>query len=368
MTQILLGIITTIPLVSASPFYAFTILDTLGGNHGGAYGINNRGQIVGWSHTSDNATHATLWDDTIPTSLAMLSTTNASIAFDINDSGQVAGVSFNANLGGNNRATLWEGVNVTDLGKDNGFSVAYGINNLGQIVGTSDFPDVTGIYAALWEYVFVTDLSSLGGNHNQANAINNKGQIVGRSSLTNSLLDGYHATLWSDSITTDLGSFSGASQASDINDKGQIVGSSNFASSIVATLWDGATLVDLGTLGGDSWANAINNNGQIVGESYLAESIELRATLWNNFTIIDLNSFLDPSIVSAGWVLRSANDINNHGWIAGTAENTITGYRSAYLLSVNAIPEPTILYLLIIGIVGFRFNPRNSPRTRQMKI
>lgn len=104
-----------------------------------------------------------------------------------------------------------------------------------------------------------------------------------------------------------------------------------------------------------------------MGESYLAESIELRAALWDNFTIIDLNSFLDPDIVSAGWVLRSANDINDHGWIVGTAENIITGSRSAYLLSVNAIPEPTILSLLIIGIiVGFKFNSRNSLGTRQI--
>lgn len=163
LIQILLGIITTIPLVSASPFYALTILDALDGSHGGAYGINNRGQIVGWSHTSDNSTHATLWNDARPTSLAMLSTTNASVAFDINDSGQIVGVSFNANLGGNNRATLWEGSNVTDLGKDNGFSVAYGINNFGQIVGASDFPGVAGTHAALWEYGLVTDLGSLGG-------------------------------------------------------------------------------------------------------------------------------------------------------------------------------------------------------------
>ena len=39
-----------------------TDLGTLGGTNSYAYGINNKGQIVGWSNTSSEEQHAVLWE------------------------------------------------------------------------------------------------------------------------------------------------------------------------------------------------------------------------------------------------------------------------------------------------------------------
>ena len=65
---------------------------------------------------------------------------------------------------------------------------------------------------------------------------------------------------------------------------------------------------------------------------------------------MDLNCFLSASDVSAGWHLSTASAINDHGWITGTADNTLTGERHAYLLSVSAIPEPGVLAMMLAGL------------------
>jgi hypothetical protein len=76
--------------------------------------------------------------------------------------------------------------------------------------------------------------------------------------------------------------------------------------------------------------------------------------------LTDLNSFLDASTVSAGWVLTEAKDINDKGWIVGNALNTITGVSDGFLLSmgtasVAAVPEPETygMMLMGLGLMGF---------------
>jgi len=151
----------------------------------------------------------------------------------------------------------------------------------------------------------------------------------------------------------DLGTLGGdESLAYCINDAGQIVGEAmNNKGDSHATLFDptgAGNNLDLGTLGGrDSWAWSINDVGQIVGYQYSsaisinnagqivgeAEDTEgnYRATLFdptgagNN---IDLNILIDPA---SGWMLISASDINNSGWIVGQGINP-QGESHAFLL------------------------------------
>jgi probable HAF family extracellular repeat protein len=59
--------------------YAFTDLGTVGGDASYAYGINNAGQVVGWSATAGNAAaqDAVIWNSTAPTILGTLGGTTS---------------------------------------------------------------------------------------------------------------------------------------------------------------------------------------------------------------------------------------------------------------------------------------------------
>lgn len=105
--------------------------------------INNRGQVVGWSDLpGDATTHAFLWQNRAITDLGVLPGDVSSFAFGVNDRGQVVGNSCNDN--GSCRAFIWENGRMSDLntiidGDSQGSSYelgnAEGINDRGEIVG-----------------------------------------------------------------------------------------------------------------------------------------------------------------------------------------------------------------------------------------
>jgi hypothetical protein len=62
--------------------------------------------------------------------------------------------------------------------------------------------------------------------------------------------------------------------------------------------------------------------------------------------------------VAAGWVLQKAAGINDHGWIVGTATNSVLGITDghAFLLSPTAVPAPGAVWLFgsaMAGLIGF---------------
>jgi len=74
--------------------YKVTDLGTLGGSISYAYGINNSGQVAGWSYLAENSTwHAFLYDGTAKKDLGTLGG-SISYAYGINNTGQVVGNSY----------------------------------------------------------------------------------------------------------------------------------------------------------------------------------------------------------------------------------------------------------------------------------
>ncbi len=198
------------------------------GGEGYARGVNNRGQIVGHSDSTNNG--GCIWEDGEITGLAG---GNWAGAFGINEAGRIVGQE-----GG--QAVLWEKNTIRYLGILPGYdsSAAGDINNSGAIVGCSmrleedprdPFPYPEHFFrASLWEDDVLTDLGTLGGENSSAGAINNRGQVVGWADNADGdrrafIWDGHNGMLDLNDLLED-GSDWTLFEASDINDSGQIVG------------------------------------------------------------------------------------------------------------------------------------------------
>ena len=161
-------------------------LGTLGGDSSDALAINASGAIVGQSHLPGNQTwRGCVWINGVAHDLGTVAGGNTakSSAADINDHGQIVGISDVA--GGQPHACLFQidasgqVTQRTDLGLLGGQdSAACGINNLGVVVGISNGR------AFVWRAGAMTDLNSAvppgsGWFISRATAINDAGMIVG---------------------------------------------------------------------------------------------------------------------------------------------------------------------------------------------
>ncbi len=107
-------------------------------------------------------------------------------------------------------------------------------------------------------------------------------------------------------------------------------------------------MIELPTLGGgQTTPRDVNNVGDIVGDS-VAPGPDLRACLWRNGSIIDLNDLLPAN---SGWVLRQALAINDAGQIAGTGERS--GQNRAFILTPATCPGWVVGDMNCDGTVSF---------------
>ena len=331
-----LGIICVIGFASAASAqnrYQITRIPTPAGANGAALGINNRGEVVGYSFQGEDY-QAFLYSssDQAMTDVGSLGgKLNAACA--INDSGQVTGYSQDEN--GNLLAFVFSrNQPIASLGTLQGASTseAFGINNSGAVVGDSQSGEQNH-RPVLFSNGSVQDLGLGGSNEpdalETAYAINDSGQIVGRHSAGN---NAFHAFLYVNGNTTELATLGGANgEALGINKKGQVVGDSDTAGGPAhAFLFDHSQLKDLGTLPGfdnASYARGINNSGDIVGESDSAD--QKRAFLYTKGQLVELDK-VAANLSDAGFSsLDVAYSINDQGLIVGygtTSDNLTAAF------------------------------------------
>lgn len=237
-------------------------LPTLGGNHGFAAGVNNKGLVVGWAETpvhdptcSSSSKQvlqfrAVVWDPKNGSSgkiktreLHPFPGDSTSAATAINDSGQVVGISGDCDQAvgrySARHAVLWDrNGKVTEIPNLGGTSwhTPMDINAGGDVVGFSnpnEPGDETGDFisrAFLWPHgaARATDLKTLPGDFfSEAFAINSRGQVVG---VSFGGANGSHAFIYENGVMTDLNDLVGPGfpdilrSAQDVNDAGQITG------------------------------------------------------------------------------------------------------------------------------------------------
>ena len=345
MTVVMSNVCADLVVIPISSQYQIIDLGTLEGSTSSeAYGINNLGQVVGWS-----GNRSFLWNDGEMIDLGVLENLDddLSIAWDINELGQVVGTSWHTVPVTKYHAFLWNDDNgngqsdpdeMIYLGWLGGssfeWSFAYSINNVCQVVGKSSW--IIGERPFLWtEYAGMIDLGSISGTNNGATSINNLGQVVGWCN--------YLAFFWEDTNQngqSDPGEMIevGPGYASDINDQQIICGQSDH---YTAVIWENIgrnwEMTELETFPENIYhtARAINNRNQIVGYSRTAyPDLSELAVIWKNGLIQDLNDLIPTN---SGWILREAYDINDVGQIVGYGEHN--GETRAFLLT------PTIIAL-----------------------
>src|SRR5215469_2556740 len=293
-----------------------TLSPLSGGGYSSANWVSRDGLIAGISENGQNdpltalpIVHGVLWQDAQVIDVGTLAGGYESFAWGVNNHGQVVGFSTNGTLdpysyfyaqilgfagGTQSRAFLWDRRNgMQDLGTLGGPDAwAAIVNEQGQVAGISYTsatanadngpscpPGVPSQDPFFWDKNSgMIDVGNFGGTCAVPQAFNNRGQMVGQSYLAGNTVA--HAFLWSKNAQPqlkDLGSLGGDNAAALwIDDAGDVVGYADIVnpggcSGLTcvhhAVLWRKGTATDLGSIGTDpcSRAISINPTGQVVG-------------------------------------------------------------------------------------------------------
>jgi probable HAF family extracellular repeat protein len=325
---------------SAQDRYKIISLPTPAGYNSSALGLNDNGNVVGYSVQGDKY-QAFLYSHSNGSVIDVGSLggqMNAACA--INGADQVAGYSQDAN--GNLSAFIYtkEG-GIKAVGSLNGgvSSEAFGINSSGQAVGDSQ--NATDDHRpVLFDTSGVKDLNvCVAQNSNAfrtAYAINDAGQIVGRTDVDQGAIHAFLLVAPGGDLK-DIGTLGGTnSEALAINKSGEVAGDAETAQGTPhAFLYRKGSTRDLGVLPGfdtASFARSVNDQGEVVGDSESAD--QKRAFVYNNGQMLELDK-LATNLAGSGFAsLDVAYGVNNRGWIAGYGTST-DGRTIAFL----AVPE-----------------------------
>src|SRR5215469_1716556 len=242
----------------------------LGGTISQAWAINAKGQIAAAAVLDGHITALLLYTGTAKP-IGTLGGAS-SVARGLNNQGEVVG--YSAVAGDSEaHAFVFSHGNLLDLGTLGGTnSTANAINNGGAVVGNSETSSPGVTEAFIYRGGGLRSLGTLGGKNSYAVAINEEGLVVGSANTADGTT---HAFLFDDGNMRDLGTLGGNnSDAFGINENAEIVGRAQFATGDPRThafFLGRCQMIDLNSsIPSDSgWvlqeARAINENGEIVG-------------------------------------------------------------------------------------------------------
>ncbi len=352
--------------------YQVTDLGILpGGTNSRARGLNDAGQVTGFSSVPGITSQAILFDENGLKDLGTSAGVSSSFGQSINNLGQITG---NANFGSGSQLFLWtpeDGmVNIGLLpgALPTGTSFGNGINDSGRIVGTSR-SGLDGNPFRAFSYDIATqawtDLGTFEGSAanaaSSASAISNTGWIAGNAANANNARNAFRYDPTTGTLK-NLGTLGGnTSFGNGVNDLGFVVGHSSKSSGPEeAFLYDPTTdtMTGLGSLGGISRALDINNQNNVVGWSNLSDGSR-SAFIHAGGEMIDLNALLASS--GAGWELLEAYGINDAGQIVG--EGRFGGQIRGFLLT--PVPEPSSWLLGGLGAFALACYQRQRRNRKQ---
>ena len=321
-----------------------------------AWGINEAGDVVGWSNGL-GGTRAFLFTDAAGmVELAQFpGVANPTLARDINDAGVIVGQA-KIDPAGPIHAVRWVAGVPEDLGaiEPPALSEAWAVNSVGDVTGDSYYGG--GAFTPIHGFLYtdaggVADITpAFPTSHGRD--INESDQIVGYCACVT-----YGAFRWSPSTGLEalgiVGNFA-QSFAFAINDNGQAAGyvvSATGNSQHIFRFTDGIGMEDLGGVGEKNQAWGINNLGDVVGEGRPTSGLK-RAMIYTDASgLQDLNELLDP--VLTDWFVLGATDINDFGEIAGYAMNNADGRIHAVRLRlINDLQIPAAPSGLVANVVN----------------
>lgn len=343
MSILLAAAVTVIAALAAPIADAATIpsyqLQFLG--PGSPVGINNSGVVIGTRLTGNAYQPLVSVGGAAWSSLPVLRGAVSVFPTDVNDSGVIVGVSFNAQF--NAVAVRWKpigaGYVVEELPRLPGdpSSYATGINNLGEIVGARRTLGYVPAATTGWLYsdaLGVVDLSAFGFWIVPV-AINDAGTIIGgieRLDLATGIVD---------VIGNGPANYNGVTGVA-INGSGMVAGTASLRSSSLNVVsvfrYEGAA--GWRFIAGSSRyavAASINNLGDIgYGEQGAGLYLE-------GLGAYAVNSLLRPDVISAGWAITGSGvHVNDARTIAVAGRNSVTGEAGGVVLTpAGALAPPS---------------------------
>lgn len=336
--------------------YSITDLGALpGATSTYAYGMNDNGDVVGWSNSGSVST-GFVWSGGTMTSIGFLGNPGSAL-YAVNLFRQAVGVA-NPTTSGTiqSQGVLYRNNTLLAIDTSAPSLFAHAITNTGVIVG--DYTkggggSSSGTYVpAFWTEdpskpgrFRRTDLVPVSGDTAYANAANQSMLIVG---YTQNQFQGSRGCLWNNdskhtAIVLPMPAVDQTAQAASINDLGAIAGFAWFGiyrlDPVVWSADASHTPTTLPVLPGTThaMARAINNLGQVIGRGGEPDPANGQSfcgaipVIWLNGQIYELQSLLDAS--GTGWQITEAVAINNAGQIAGNGLHN--GVPSAFIMNPN---------------------------------